>query len=49
MLLDVGADVETPVGAGNAPVPPPPPDESWSTIALIAACWLLERWAKLLP
>src|SRR5437762_2409021 len=54
MLLAVAPEVATPVGAGSVPPPPPPPpdpapDESRSTIALMAACWVPARCAKLLP
>src|SRR5689334_8656614 len=54
MLLAVAPEVVTSVGAGSAPPPPlpppePAPDESWSTIALIAACCVPARCAKLLP
>jgi hypothetical protein len=50
MLLAVAFDVVTPVGAGSVPpLPPPLPEASWSTIALMAATWVPAFCAKLLP
>src|SRR4051794_6048452 len=52
IVVFVAPDTATPVGAGSEPPPPPPepvPDETWSTIALIAAICVPAFCAKFVP
>src|SRR4051812_23322181 len=56
MVVLVAPDTVTAVGAGSAPPPPPPPppppvvpDDTWSTIALMAAICVPAFCAKFVP